>query len=210
MKKADFDLRYVSDGLVVMLVCAAVSALILWYSLYFRGHYQAAYDDSQSQFRRNSEQYLSVDEDMRIIREKYPRFIDLYNKGVVGRENRLNWLETLRSAAAGIKMPGLRYEIKAQETNNPPYLVNVSTGNFQVYSSKMQLSLGLLHEYDLSALLDDLSKRATGLYSVSSCKMTRAGEGPIVMDPAKPNINAVCDLDWYTVNLPGEGLVINQ
>jgi hypothetical protein len=40
--------------------------------------------------------------------------------------------------------------------------------------------------------------------------MTRAGEGPIVMDPAKPNINAVCDLDWYTVNLPGEGLVINQ
>jgi hypothetical protein len=209
MKKVEFDFRYVSDALIALLVCGAVSMLMIWYSLYFKRHYQEAYDYSHAEFRKHSEKYLAVDDEMRIIREKYPRFIELYNKGVVGKENRLNWLETLRAAGTGIKMPDLQYEIKSQETNNPPYLANVSTGNFQVYSSKMNLHLGLLHEYDLSALLDDLSQRATGLYSVSRCTMTRATKDDMKLDAKLANINANCELDWYTVNLPGEGLVIN-
>jgi len=106
-------------------------------------------------------------------------------------------------------MPGLRYQINSQEPVGPPYLATVDKGSFTVYTTEMQLDLGLLHEYDLAALFDDLNRNATGLYSVSQCMMSRTN-AEIRMDPKADNIKAVCNLDWYTLNLPGEGLVLKQ
>jgi hypothetical protein len=207
MKKLDVDWRFLTDALIALAVCGAISALMIWYSLYFKQHYQKSYEYHHSEFRENSQRYLSVDDDERIIRENYGNFIELYNKGVLGRENRLNWLETLRAAGDSIKMPGLRFQVSSQEAIKPPYLNDVSTGSFQVFSSRMHLDMGLLHEYDFSALLNDLDKQAAGMYSVSSCSFARKG-GEFVLDPKVANIAASCDLDWYTVNLPGEGLVL--
>jgi hypothetical protein len=209
MKKVDLDWRFLADALLAVLACGLVGALMVWYSLHFKQNYQKAFQSSQAQFRQTSERYLSVDDEARIIRDKYPRFMDLYDRGVLGKENRLNWLETLRAAGTSIKMPNLRYQVSSQESVTPPYLSKVSAGSFKVYTSKMQLDLGLLHEYDLAALLDDLNKNAAGLYSVSQCTMSRANP-EIKMDPKVENIKATCALDWYTVNLPGEGLVLKQ
>ena len=207
MKKLEIDWSYFSDALIALMVCLAVSFLMIWYSSYFKQHYKTAYDYSHTRFRENSERYLSIDDEMKIIREKYPRFLKMYGKGILGKENRLNWMETLRAAGNAIQMPDLRYEIKSQETANPAYLGAVNKGNFEVYSSTMHLDLGLLHEYDLSALLDDLNARAKGLYSVSRCTMSRKA-GELVIDASIANISAACDLDWYTLNLPGDGLVL--
>ena len=130
MKKLEFDWRVLSDALIALLVCGLVSLAMLWYSYYFRDKEEAAYKSHHAQFKQTSQRYLSVDDEERIIREQYPRFIELYNKGVVGQENRLNWLETLRNVGQSIKMPELRYQISSQEAANLPYLANVNAGSF--------------------------------------------------------------------------------
>lgn len=209
IKKADIDWRFLGDALLALLACGVVGALMVWYSLHFKQSYEQAFKSSHAEFRQTSERYLSIDDEARIIRDMYPRFMELHDRGVLGKESRLNWLETLRAAGASIRMPGLRYQINSQEPVGPPYLSNVDKGSFTVYTTKMQLDLGLLHEYDLAALLDDLNKNATGLYSVSQCTLSRTNP-EIRMEPKADNIKAICNLDWYTLNLPGEGLVMKQ
>ncbi|MGQ0657845.1 MAG: hypothetical protein ACT4NU_07090 [Chromatiales bacterium] len=207
MKKLDLDFRFLSDAFIALVVCVVVSAAMMWYSHYFKTKEEAAYQRNHAQFKDTSQRYLAVDDEDRIIREQYPRFIDLYNRGVIGEENRLNWLETLRRAGASIKLPELRYQINAQEAANPPYLVGTNTGHFQVYESRMRLDLGLLHEYDFATLLDELNRHAAGLYSISRCTFTRK-QGAIEPNPKAQNISAGCELEWYTVNLPDKSLVL--
>ncbi len=65
--------------------------------------------------------YLAVDQEDMIIREQYPRFVELVRKGVIGNEQRLNWIEVLKRTAAITKIPSLRYEIAAREPFTPDF-----------------------------------------------------------------------------------------
>lgn len=189
----------------VFAICAMVSAILIGGSYYFRNAMNSDFQRHQTQFRDASRRYLSVDEEERMLREHYPRFVDLYSRAILGHENRLNWLEVLRYASHRIRMPDLSYQIESQTTYAPPFPVDA--GAFQIYASTMKLNMGLLHEYDFSMLLDELDKRAAGLYSVSRCSFTRT-EKQIKADAEHKNINATCELQWLTVNLPGEGIVL--
>lgn len=207
MKKLDFDFSFLSDAVVALVACAVLGGGLLWWSHYYKTRQEAAYSRNHGEFREASQRYLSVDDDEKIIRQQYPRYIELTNKGVIGEENRLNWLESLRRAGASIDLPSLRYQISAREAANPPYLVNFNSGNLQVYESRMRLDVGLLHEYDFSALLDELNRHAAGLYSVSRCTFTRSND-VVAPDPRAENITAGCELEWYTVSAPGDGLAL--
>jgi len=204
MAKAKADWTVLRGALGVFALCAAVAAAILAASFLFREQMFKRFQSSQARFADASRRYLSVDEEDRMIRDNYPRFIELYNNGIIGHENRLNWIEVLRNAGHAIRMPELHYNIASQTQDTPPFPVN--TGGYQIYTSAMKLEMGLLHEYDFSNLLDELDKHAAGLFSVSSCSFTRQKE--IKFDLHAKNISASCKLLWYTINLPGDGIVM--
>ena len=204
MARAKVDWTVLRGALGVFALCAAVAAAILAASFLFREQMYKRFQSSQARFADASQRYLSVDEEDHMIRENYPRFIELYNEGIIGHENRLNWIEVLRNAGRAIGMPELRYNISSQTMDTPPFLGN--TGSYQIYTSTMRLEMGLLHEYDFSSLLDDLDKHAAGLFSVSTCSFTRAPK--IKFNIHAKNISASCKLMWYTINLPGDGIVM--
>ncbi len=60
-------------------------------------------------------------------------------------------------------------------------------------------AFGALHEYDVVELLERLDQRGDGMLSLSSCTMTRNGK--LRFDARTANVNAACELNWYTLRL---------
>ena len=197
--KADFSI--LRGSLILFAVCVVVSATILAGSYYFRQNMEREYDGNHSRFRNASQQYLAVDEEERIIDQFYPEFVRLFRAGLLGEEQRLSWLETLREAGDAIKIPELSYKIESERQTDPDF--QLPLGGYSLYVSAMNLDLGLLHEGDLFRLLNALDRDALGQYSVRSCEL-KLSDGEITFDPAKTNIKANCVLDWMTVDLSGD------
>jgi hypothetical protein len=181
-----------------LLLCLVLSVVLLKLSLYIRGQAESSLTQQDRWLKDISRRYLSIDDEKRIIKEHYPRFVTFYRHGVIGEEQRLNWLETLKRSEKALMIPSLRYEIQSREPYAPDF--GVQPGVFQINASVMKLTLGLLHENDLALLLRELDKNATGLYSVKGCTLKRA-QKEIGSDPSKENITAECELLWYTLSL---------
>lgn len=198
MKREDVDWSVLIGSLLALAVSLAVSGLILGGSFYFESKMELQFNANNALFQDISRRYLSVDEEEKLIKQFYPRFVELYEAGVIGREQRLNWLESLRAVGERKRLPGLNYEIKSQSVYAPQFPAVL--GRYQLYSSEMSLSMQLLHEVDLLDVLEFLSGNAQGLYSVSECHFSRAGLD-ITMTAHASNITTRCDLSWFTIKL---------
>lgn len=198
MKREDLDWPVLTGALVTLLVSVVVSGALIGGGFYFQKQMLLDFTRNNAQFQAISQRYLAVDEEEKLIRKFYPRFLELYNNGVIGKEQRLNWLEVLRESGDKVRLPGLSYEIKSQELYVPQFSANL--GRYQLFNSRMSLSMQLLHEGDLVSVLETLDSRAAGTYSVSECRFSKAST-VIDMNPRKGNIMTKCDLNWFTIKL---------
>jgi len=146
-----------------------------------------------------SQQFLAVDEDERLIRARYPEFRQLAAAGLLGEEQRLDWVEALRDADQTLGLPAIRYSIEAQQAY--PGTPAPAAAPYSLRSSDMTLALGLLHEGDLIRLFDELRGAKVGLFSVEACALTRA---PMVSVPAarEARVTGECVLRWVTLRPP--------
>jgi hypothetical protein len=120
------------------------------------------------------------------ILQYQPRFLALRQAGLIGRENRLAWVEAVRTVQAQRKLPSVSYDIEPQQavTMDQP----LDLADYQLRASRMQLHMGLVHEMDLFALLDSLQR--AGLFSVEDCTLRRAA---LQLDAgATPSILSEC------------------
>ena len=199
--KRKIEWSIIRSAIGVFVVCLVLSGVLLAGSYFFRDKMQKEYDQYQNHFRDVSQKYLSVDGDEKIIKEHYPKFIELYNRGVIGSEKRLNWVETLQAAGTDIKLPAMRYQIESRKPYEPDY--ELDTGDYELYATNMNLNLGLLHEIDLAKMISELNKDASGLFNIKRCRFSRTNKG-LEFDPEKSNISADCELQWYSLNLSGD------
>ena len=196
MNRDDIDWTILQAALITFFMCLLVSSAVIGGSWYFKQEMLKNYKRSQVQFQGISRQYLAIDEEERLIKEYNPLFLTLFDRGVLGEEHRLDWIETIRATGESIKLPALRYKINSQTIYTPEYPLN--TGNFSVYSSDMILNLDLLHEGDIFRVLRDLDNKALGTYSVSGCKFLRISD-EVKEDHTEANMSADCNLQWYTI-----------
>ena len=205
MARAKVEWSVLRGALSVFAICFLLSGIMLGASYYFRDEMNSEFQKNQVRFKNVSRKYLAVDEEERIIRTMYPHFIELYNRGIIGRESRLDWLETLRRAGEEIKIPDLRYSVDAREQFEPDF--PVATGAFSIFASTMELELGLMHEGDFAALMEKLDRNAHGLFDIDKCLFRRLPTGAVGRSD-QPNLSASCDLLWFTVSLSGKELVL--
>lgn len=203
--KAEFDWSVLKGPLTVFIICLVFCSTLVTGTWYFMDNMLKKYNANNVNFQSISKQYLAVDQEEQLIRQYYPKFVNLYNKGVIGQEHRLNWIETLRSSGEFIKLPALRYNINSQTAFTPDYPVN--TASFQIFSSSMVLNLDLLHEGDLQKLLNALNQHAQGTYNLSKCIFRQTN--PVDLTNAtKGNISTECELRWFSIK-NSDGSVIN-
>jgi len=132
-------------------------------------------------------------------------FAKLQTRGVIGEEQRLEWVELLRDIRDKRRLLDLQYEIAAQRP------LDAGPGNgFAFYASTMTMQLKLLHEEDLLRFLDDLRQQARALIQIKSCTVERLPRNnPRSGIPAQ--LQAECRIDWITLReVSGKVRVISQ
>lgn len=198
MHRKDIDWKIIRGALVILVLSIIVSSSLVAGSYYFKQRMDKEFIRNDAIFKNISQRYLAIDEQAKRIEKYFPKFIELYHHGVIGEEQRLNWIEVLQKAEKRLKLPGLSYTINSQKSYTPSY--SITMGSYKLYESQMTLNIQMLHEEDFFRLLDVLNKEAKGAYNLTSCDFDVAAKG-IVEKPEAKNIRASCELEWYTIKL---------
>ena len=127
------------------------------------------------------------------IKEKSALFQRLQKRGIIGEEQRLEWVELLKDIRDKRRLIDLVYEIEPQRP------LDVAPGaGFTFNVSPMKVQLKLLHEEDLTRFLGDLNEQARALIQVRYCKVTRQPQGQAGTS-GQANLLAECRIDWVTL-----------
>jgi hypothetical protein len=136
-------------------------------------------------------------------RETIARYGNSYREleriGFAGQEQRMNWLDGLRSANEWARISGVEYEIGAQR----PYAYAAEFGSVPVplHESLMQVRLRLLHEEDLPRFFDALVRSGAGFFTVDRCVLRRLSSEDVERSTGlRQNVAAECDLRWLTAH----------
>ncbi len=176
-----------SLGLLVSAILIVAAAIGWTYQL----TQQVTLQHKQVQVRQSETRtrLTRVSEDERDIREKIARYRELDRRGLAQPEQRLHWVETLKSIKVSRRLLGLNYEIAPQRPLDPK---QVASGGYDFLVSTMKLDLPMLHEGDLLGFVDDLSSQVQALIGIRACQIERVSPGT----QGGANLKATCEIDW--------------
>lgn len=188
---ADFPKIQVSLFVAVLMIAAGAAAV--FFSINLTRTAQLAKTAATAERNAFESKLKQVRNEENEIKQKSAQFSNLLARGVIGEEQRLDWVELLKEIRDTRRLLDLQYEISPQR----PLDANPGRG-FAFYASSMKLQLKLLHEEDLTRLLDDLRRQAKALIQVKSCNVTRLPrsneQGSLAM------LQADCQIDWVTLH----------
>lgn len=158
--------------------------------------HEAALAQAREKLERSGEEKL-------LIEQYLPAFRALEQRGFIGTERRIDWLDALRNTGRELRLDGMDYQISPQQRFTGQLAID--TQPFELQQSVMKLSFKLLHEGDLMRLLNRLSDARVGVYLLDRCDMKRLSspEAPIL---AGPNLAVDCQLRWLTLSAPPSGV----
>ena len=194
----EFDWEYIRRHTLRPVLSAVVATVALTGALWAHGYQQVRYDELAANRSAVHEDYDALVHQRRIVdryHRRYQRFDEL---GFIGRESRLDWVETLRTTAEELAVPRLNYSIEPQIEIIPPVRSVLGGGNLQIRASKVQLDLGLLHELDLLRFFDSVQASAPGLIQVDRCELSWEVE-PGGSAGGNANLSASCAIQLYSV-----------
>ncbi|MGH8699478.1 MAG: hypothetical protein ACREVS_23535 [Burkholderiales bacterium] len=139
---------------------------------------------------------VRANDEAREIRERIVEYRKLVDRGVVGEERRLDWVDRINAIKAARKLADVKYSIGAQRAAQYPGIAG--GGEVEFLASPMTLDMALLHEEDLFRFIGDLRSALSALVVVKACSVERTGEAAKARGLA-PRLRAVCELDLVTI-----------
>lgn len=198
------DWQYLRNAIIVFAALFVMFGGMAWT---VREYYQKANDEFGQQQREFTAAKRRFEEARR-NRAVYQQYLNQYrqymDRGVIGPEQRLSWIEQLQALNREYKMSSLRYDISPQEQAELPALD--PSGNIALYVSTMSLQAGLLHEGDAITLWRDFRSQAKGYYALKACSLDSSDIGPdapLNYSPGNSYVQMNCELDWYTISVNG-------
>lgn len=134
-----------------------------------------------------------------LIEQNLPNYRKLEALGFAGSEQRINWLDGLRSANQKAGLFGVNYDIGARQAY--PRADLFAPGQMRIMHSMMKVKLPLLHEGDLLTFLAYLDEQHAGVFLTDQCTLRRAAQTQT--QRFQPNMTADCQLAWITTQ-PGQ------
>jgi hypothetical protein len=195
--KLDIDWVYLRFPLLLLAAAAALAVALYLVGDWWSENRGEDYRADRGALQISYSDYRQALEEQKLMETYRKEFERLTKGGVIGEENRLTWVETIRDTNRILKLPEFRYAIEAQRPFERPGLEHVR--NIERKSSSMKLDLGLIHEGDLFAVFEGLRAGAKGLYSVESCEMNRKTPWDKQPTASAANLTARCSLEWLTV-----------
>ena len=196
-----FDWRALRGSMVLAAFAVTIGVAVTGAALRFHAEASRDYDREKDRLEAVRSRYRTIDEQKRQIETWLPAYRSLESVGVIGEERRLEWIETLRAAAAQVGLPSLRYRIEPRVAYEAE--PDLDTGDHGAFSTVVRIEAGLVHEGDLERMLRELAAADAGLFHIERCGVRRSGP-EFLMRPGAINLSAECDLRWITL-ARGEG-----
>ncbi|MCP4876027.1 MAG: hypothetical protein GY896_11230 [Gammaproteobacteria bacterium] len=179
---------------VSMLLSVAVALIGYQYEEAQHEEYQKALATLQSTHRL----YSNIINDIDLLEQYRSLYNEYKASGLVGKERRLSWVESLESTNDALRLPVLTYNLHPQEEfKRPDFKIKRGVA---VNSSPMELSIGMLHEEDLFALLEGLRLSIKNLYTVDSCSLVRQSDISRSLETKRTNLRTQCTIRWVTID----------
>ena len=156
------------------------------------------YQKALSTLRSTHGRYFNIVKDIDLLDQYRKLYSDYRSSGLVGKERRLSWIESLESTNEVLRLPTLTYSLLPQEAFERPGF-KVKRG-VVVQSSPMDLSMGLLHEEDLYAVLEGLRLSIKNLFTVDSCVISRLTDVKSSLNTRRANLSTNCTIRWVTID----------
>jgi energy-converting hydrogenase Eha subunit C len=198
MNIARDDLKRLRIPLAVAIALLALGAACLIASGYYLDEARAARDASRLSRMAARERVSRVAEEERGIRDDLVYYEQMRQRGIVGEQSRLDWIESITRIKNERKLFEIRYNFDAQKPLDYPGLVATPSAEFVV--SRLKLDMLLLHEGDLLNFLADLQAGIKAHVSVRSCNVTRIERGAAPgTTTVQPRLRAECQVDLVSV-----------
>lgn len=181
-------------GLVVLLAAGAVCAYAA--DRYLQETRQLA-SSTSAQRTEVQARLASANEEEREIKANLQQYQALAARGVIGDENRLDWVDTVTAIKNERRLFNISYSIEPQKELDYPGFGPGSGVKFM--NSRVKMTLQLLHEVDLLNFIDDLTRRSKPYVSVRSCDVRRESAGGSGTSLA-PRLLANCVFDLITIS----------
>ena len=192
------DFARIKISLLAAIVMLAAGAGLVWLSTKQLDSATGAKTEIGRKLAEFEGKLSQVRSEEREIKEKAAVFSKLRARGVIGEEQRLDWVELIKEVRDARKLLDVQYEFAPQQSLDKS---NVSGYSFK--GSAMRLQMKLLHEGDLLNFINDLRAKAKAYVRVRGCNVTRIPRaGHVEGDFAL--LNAECELEWITI-LPAKG-----
>jgi hypothetical protein len=199
MKLTAKDFASLKIPLVALAISIAAGIALVQFSSAKRAQAEAQNRRESVALQEARSRYHRSGEEREMILRNLPAYRQLEEQGLVGTEQRINWLEGLRNANSQAGLFGVTYQLQAQKQFSL-----LGEGNpiaQHVHHSQMKLSFGLVHEGDLMRFFRALAAQKVGVFVLTGCALDRAGRADAPV-PRQANLNAQCELSWLTVHPP--------
>jgi hypothetical protein len=189
------DFKHLQVPLIVAVVLVAVGAATV--AAMYKWTERVRLQNVSAQTARNDAggRLARATEEEREISLNILQYRRLADRGIIGEERRLDWIERLATIKTSRRLFDIRYEIAPQRP-----LDSTATSGPAVMMSKMDITLPLLHEADLFNLLDDLRATPRGYFQVKKCSISRSAA--VDRKLLAPTLSAGCELDFFTIREP--------
>ena len=190
--------RIIGQPLAMLALVLALGGVLVYWSAQRTALVQQAYEADHAAREQARERLSRVDEERRLIERYGPAYRLLSEQGIIGAEQRVNWLDALRLASQATHGFGVDYQVSGQGSLTGT-AQKLDAGAFGIQQSEMKLRLRLLHEGDLFEFLRALDEQRAGLHLLRACTLQRIGSGAFSAR-YEPKLQAECQMMWITLD----------
>jgi hypothetical protein len=193
---SDFTRLRWTLGFLLLAIAIAIAVTTATQKLVQRA--KATQRQLQSEQQQIRSRLARAPDEERELRSKISLFLDLEARGIIGQEERLNWVEQIARVKAARRLLEVQYEIAPQKSL-PDWILpgGPVAGDYEFMGSTMKLHMPLLHEDDLLGFINDLRRSVHAHLLVRDCTIERtAASGDRT---ASAQLRADCTIDWVTL-----------
>ncbi len=198
MTLRDIEWDYVRRHTLLPGLSALLAAILMAVAMWFHAGQAERFAEFSVNQDAMHEDYDELVYRRRLVDRYHRRYQQFHELGFVGKESRLDWIETLRLATEDLTLPRVSYAIEPQLAVVAPVQSIAAGGDTQIHVSRLQLEMGLVHELDLLRFVDELQKKAPGLIKIDSCNLSWLADGETELK-AEANIAATCAIQIFSV-----------
>lgn len=191
------DLMLLKWSVLTLVICLLLASGIVMVTNSIQREATQSLANAQSSLRETR----TLVDDIEVEEATVIRFVDRYEQlqrdGVIGTEDRLQLLERFSEIRAQYELFPISVSIEEQKGMPLEYADGISEPGapVNIRYSRINLSLSLLHEEDLTRLISALLD-SPGLYQIEECSIRQSGSNNYLS--LGQHFSANCSLLWFT------------